>query len=618
VVPELEFDPFSEQELLAMNKPVPKSKTIQRMSKIGGGAFGTTYRKRVRNGAVHSDVSRFAVKVISADRMEDMLIEADDVRREATILGLLRHKHVIRYVGLIETDEELALVMELAEGGSLADLITITKMSASGQGVQMGEVLEMTGQMGSALDYVHGQGIVHRDVKADNILLAHTNGAGPLCVKLADFGMAAVLTTAAGSNLSSKGGTSHYFAPERGKDKAYGAKADMWALGCVLIELVTLTRLQRGLWNDDTEVVERRNHLLGQVKLRDESTGKLVEGLLQMDKSCRLSALGLKAACSALVSAHTTPHGRASSGQVPLVGAFDVVFDLADLPRKLNETGVHDILVEIYDIWEEHTGGDLETLDHLQQLHACLGRNLVVLKNPPMDIRKTLVQLASQEPVGTRLLREAEAALQGLQQEVIEWVNKPSVPLPCVMEIREHSESVLSVAVSPDGKWIASGSADKTVKVVERRTGRVKCTLTGHSNTVSSVAWNNDGTKLATGSRDETVMIWSLDSAGTFECQSTLTGQSYSVTSVAWNNDGSKLASGSSDNTVRIWSVSSAGTFECQSTLTGHSRPVTCVAWNNDGSKLASGSYDKSVKVWSVGSAGTFECESTLTGHSSL
>jgi serine/threonine protein kinase len=177
-----------------------------------------------------------------------------------------------------------ALVMELAEGGSLADLITSTKTSVSGQGVQMGEVLEMTGQLTSALGYIHGQGIVHRDIKADNILLAHTNGAGPLCVKLADFGVAAVLATVAGSNLLSKVGTLDYFSPERGKDMAYGAMTDMWALGCVLIELVTLTRLQRGLWNDGTEVVERRNHLLGQVKLRDESVGKLVEGLLQMDK----------------------------------------------------------------------------------------------------------------------------------------------------------------------------------------------------------------------------------------------------------------------------------------------------------------------------------------------
>jgi hypothetical protein len=333
VVPELEFDPFSEQELSAMNKPVPKIKTIQRMSKIGGGAFGTTYRKRARNGAANS---RFAVKVISVDRMEDMHIDTDDVRREATTLGMLRHKHVIRYFGLIETDEELALVMELAEGGSLADLITITKTSVSGQGVQMGEVLEMTGQLASALDYIHGQGIVHRDIKADNILLAHTNGAGPLCVKLADFGVAAVLATVAGSNLLSKVGTPPYFSPERGKDLAYGAMADMWALGCVLIELVTLTRLQRGLWNDGTEVVERRNHLLGQVKLRDESVGKLVEGLLQMDKSCRLSAFGLKAACSALVPAHTTPHARASSGQVTLVGVFDVVFDLTNLNYSIH------------------------------------------------------------------------------------------------------------------------------------------------------------------------------------------------------------------------------------------------------------------------------------------
>jgi len=315
VVPELEFDPFSEQELLVMNKPVPKSKTIQKMSKIGGGAFGTTYRKRVRDGAVNSDASRFAVKVISADRMEDMHIEADDVRREALILSMLRHRHVILYFGLMETDEEFTLVMELAEGGSLADLITITKTSGSGQGVQMGEVLEMTGQLASALDYIHGQGIVHRDIKADNILLAHTNGAGPLCVKLADFGMAAVLATVGGSNLLSKVGTPPYFSPERGKDKAYGTKADMWALGCVLIELVTQTRLQRGLWNDDTEVVERRNNLLGEVKLRDESVGNLVQGLLETDKSCRLSALGLKAACSALVPAHTTPHGRSSSGQ---------------------------------------------------------------------------------------------------------------------------------------------------------------------------------------------------------------------------------------------------------------------------------------------------------------
>ena len=108
----------------------------------------------------------------SGDKTVKIWETSTDVRREATTLGMLCHKHVIRYFGLIETDEEFALVMELVEGGSLADLIAITKTSASVQGVQMGEALEMTGQLGSALDYIHGQGIVHRDVKSDNILVA--------------------------------------------------------------------------------------------------------------------------------------------------------------------------------------------------------------------------------------------------------------------------------------------------------------------------------------------------------------------------------------------------------------------------------------------------------------
>ena len=81
-----------------------------------------------------------------------------------------------------------------------------------------------------------------------------------------------------------------------------------------------------------------------------------------------------------------------------------------------------------------------------------------------------------------------------------------------------------------------------------------------------------------------------------------MNGHSNRVMSVAWNNDGTKLASGNVDNTVRIWSVGSAGTFECQSPLNGHSRSVTSVAWNNDGTKLASGSYDRTVRIWSVGS----------------
>jgi serine/threonine protein kinase len=338
-------------------------------------------------------------------------------------------------------------------------------------------------QMSSAMEYIHMQGIVHRDIKADNILLAHPEGHGPLCIKVADFGVATVLSTVAGSAaLLSNRGTEVYYAPERGNQQAYGAKADMWALGMMLTELVTLSQINKGLWHSGSEVSERRGKVLQQVATKDEALGKLAKDLLHMDKDCRLSAPALHTELRVLVrsrKADTAP----ACGTPAAPSRDNGIFNLADLAVKLVEPeAVHNVLAEVHTLSQQRAA-DPDALKDLQQLHHWLGRHIPVLKNPPVDMLKTVVQLASQEPAGSRLLQEAEAALQKaqtLQQEVIEWANKPAAQLPCVMEIREHSESVLAVAVSPDGKWIASGSADKTVKVVEVDTGRVVHTLKGH------------------------------------------------------------------------------------------------------------------------------------------
>jgi WD40 repeat protein len=169
-----------------------------------------------------------------------------------------------------------------------------------------------------------------------------------------------------------------------------------------------------------------------------------------------------------------------------------------------------------------------------------------------------------------------------------------------------HTADIPCVAFSPDGKQIATASRDKTVGIWDVKTGKRLMTLSGHSGPVSSVAFSPDGIRLATGSWDNTVRIWDAENGKSIK---TLSGHSDIVFSVVFSPDGTKLASGSKDHTVTIWN---ANTGDNLLTITNHSDSVYSVSFSPDGKKLAAASRDKTVQVWD---ANTDIKTMKLSGH---
>ncbi|TVU45472.1 hypothetical protein EJB05_04961, partial [Eragrostis curvula] len=198
-----------------------KIKSWMRGALLGSGSFGMVYEGISDEGAF------FAVKEVSLlDQGSNAQQSILALEQEIALLSQFEHENIVQYYGTDKEDSKLYIFIELVTQGSLSSLYQKYKLRES-------QVSAYTRQILNGLVYLHERNVVHRDIKCANILV-HANGS----VKLADFGLAKEMSKI--NMLRSCKGSVYWMAPEViNPKKTYGPSADIWSLGCTVLEMLT-------------------------------------------------------------------------------------------------------------------------------------------------------------------------------------------------------------------------------------------------------------------------------------------------------------------------------------------------------------------------------------------
>ena len=283
---------------------------------------------------------------------------------------------------------------------------------------------------------------------------------------------------------------------------------------------------------------------------------------------------------------------RSEAGQ-RLLAAFS---DLAWLEQRARRIGYHTCLEQVRAARDYAMLLDSQHADRLTRLERWLDRESYLLADERWWPGK-LPGLFYQQ-FFNRAVEAGEPLISSLGQPPCWLKQAESVGTEDQALLRifaGHTAWVTSVAFSPDGRFVLTGSADSTARLWETSSGKALATLQGHTHPVQSVAFSPDGRFVLTGSDDSTARLWETSSG---KALATLRGHTHPVQSVAFSPDGRLvLTTGSADKTARLWETSSG---KALATLQGHTSMVASVTFSPDGQVAVIYDMNGWVSFWRV------------------
>ncbi|XP_054805814.1 mitogen-activated protein kinase kinase kinase NPK1 [Prosopis cineraria] len=222
---------FSQPRVRAL-PPVPKDNTPsirwRKGELIGCGAFGRVYMGMNLDSGELIAVKQvlIAARGASKEKTQAHILELEE---EVKLLKNLKHPNIVRYLGTAREEDSLNILLEFVPGGSISSLLG--KFGSFPESV----IKMYTKQLLLGLEYLHKNGIIHRDIKGANILVDNKG-----CIKLADFGASKkVVELATMNGAKSMKGTPYWMAPEVILQTGHSFSADIWSVGCTVIEMAT-------------------------------------------------------------------------------------------------------------------------------------------------------------------------------------------------------------------------------------------------------------------------------------------------------------------------------------------------------------------------------------------